>query len=96
MIKFSTTIKFINMLSKMNVDLKKEFKSKTKEELGLEIIEEIIFKIPRAQAEFLELINDITGKNYTEESDSIEMIVEMKKTGVEIVKLFTQALKLNV
>lgn len=95
MIKFSTTIKFINMLQKMGFDFKKEFKSKTKEELGLEILEEIIFKIPKAEKEFLEVINDISGKKFTRDSDIIEIISELRLQFEDITKLFTQALKLN-
>lgn len=95
MLKFSTTIKFINMLNKMGFSLQADVDAKP-EELGFKIIENIIYKIPLAQDEFLEVINEISGKEFTKDSDTIEIIAELREKGTEIVKLFTQALKLNV
>ena len=95
MVKFSTTIKFIAMLKKMKFDFDFDFNAENREQLGAKIIERVIYGIPDAEAEFLDVLNELSGKQYTSDSDTVEIVLELKEQGAEIVKLFIQALRLK-
>ena len=83
-------MKALELINKMDLDLEIDFDNV--QDLGTKIMAQTMKKIPKAQNEFLELINEVCETEYTKDSDIMEMVKEIKIHGLEIAKVFQQAL----
>lgn len=91
--KFSQTMKLLRILDKMNFDINMEITDP--KNLGMDILKELILKIPRAEKEFLDFINEMTGNSFTPDTDIVEIIPVLKEFSSDFFTQLQSAFKLK-
>jgi hypothetical protein len=86
-------MKIVELLKKMDFNFNVEVTNES-ELMGV-IIKEIVMNIPKVQEDFIELLNEVAGTEFTIESDTFEIISKLKELGKDLTVAFTQALKLK-
>lgn len=90
---FETAMKALVLINKMNIDLDIEFDNM--QDFANKILTQTLNRLPSASDEFLAVMGELCGKEFTRQSDFVEMVADIKANGTEIIQAFQSALKLK-